>query len=52
MASITISDLEHSESSLHELTEQEAIYVLGGKFPWKEVLQAIAAVAEIVAAII
>jgi|GEM_PF-5574660 len=52
MASITISDLNHSESSLHELTEQETMYVLGGKFPWKETLEAIAAAAKLIAAFI
>jgi hypothetical protein len=45
MASITISDLNHSESSLHELTDEEVMYVTGG-FPWGSLIGLVAAVAQ------
>lgn len=38
MASIKIYDLNHSESSLSELTEEEVMYVSGGGFPWLKLL--------------
>ncbi len=37
MASIKIYDLNHSENSLSELTEEEVMYVSGG-FPWLKLI--------------
>jgi len=51
MARITISDLNHSDSSLHELTDEEVMYVTGGKFPWAELLGLVVSAVTFIAAL-
>ncbi|MEG4526411.1 MULTISPECIES: class IIb bacteriocin, lactobin A/cerein 7B family [unclassified Microcoleus] len=51
MASIKIYDLNHSESSLSELTEEEIMYVSGGKFPWLELLSLVGSAIGFIAAL-